>query len=169
MNDPNEPQSLLANLSSVDPDPLTVDFKLKLPTAQTFPQVLATNAGPIIDEEVFPRDKVLDDNAIAAAEPFAGPFTMTTYAKNHSIGLRANPDYQGLFGKPKTELVGIKYYATPTTSRSTSRTRPSRYLAARSLSPTDIEGLRKNPNLVVHESRGTAATSCSTWTPATPA
>ena len=112
INDPNGPQSLLANLDSVEtPDPLTVDFKLKLPNDQTFPQVLATNAGPIIDEEVFPPDKVLDDDAIAAAEPFAGPFTMTTYAKNQLIGLRANPDYQGLFGKPKTELVGIKYYA----------------------------------------------------------
>ena len=56
INDPNGPQSLLANLDSVEtPDPLTVDFKLKLPNDQTFPQVLATNAGPIIDEEVFPR------------------------------------------------------------------------------------------------------------------
>ena len=73
INDPNGPQSLLANLDSVaTPDPSTVDFKLKLPNDQTFPQVLATNAGPIIDEEVFPPDKVLDDNAIAAAEPFAG-------------------------------------------------------------------------------------------------
>ena len=112
INDPNGPQSLLANLDSVEtPDPLTVDFKLKLPNDQTFPQVLATNAGPIIAEEVFPPDKVLDDYAIAAAEPFAGPFTMTTYSKNQLIGLRANPDYQGLFGKAKTELVGMKYYA----------------------------------------------------------
>ena len=55
INDPNGPQSLLANLDSVEtPDPLTVDFILKLPNDQTFPQVLATNAGPIIDEEVFP-------------------------------------------------------------------------------------------------------------------
>ena len=62
-----------------------MDFKLKLPNDQTFPQVLATNAGPIIDEEVFPPDKVLDDDAIAAAEPFAGPFTMTTYRRGEDV------------------------------------------------------------------------------------
>jgi peptide/nickel transport system substrate-binding protein len=154
INDPNGPQSLLANLDSVEtPDPLTVDFKLKLPNDQTFPQVLATNAGPIIDEEVFPRDKVLDDDAIAAAEPFAGPFTMTTYAKNQLIGLRANPDYQGLFGKPKTELVGIKYYAN-TDNLKIDIENQAIDVASRSLSPTDIEGLRKNPNLVIHEGPG---------------
>jgi peptide/nickel transport system substrate-binding protein len=154
INDPNGPQSLLANLDSVEtPDPLTVDFKLKLPNDQTFPQVLATNAGPIIDEEVFPADKVLDDDAIAAAEPFAGPFTMTTYSKNQLIGLRANPDYQGLFGKPKTELVGIKYYAN-TDNLKIDIENQAIDVAARSLSPTDIEGLRKNPNLVVHEGPG---------------
>ena len=154
INDPNGPQSLLANLDSVEtPDPLTVDFKLKLPNDQTFPQVLATNAGPIIDEEVFPADKVLDDDAIADAEPFAGPFTMTTYSKNQLIGLRANPDYQGLFGKPKTELVGIKYYAN-TDNLKIDIENQAIDVAWRSLSPTDIEGLRRNPNLVIHEGPG---------------
>ena len=45
IDDPNGPQSLLANLDSIaTPDPLTVNFTLKLPNDQTFPQVLATNA-----------------------------------------------------------------------------------------------------------------------------
>jgi peptide/nickel transport system substrate-binding protein len=154
INDPNGPQSLLANLDSVEtPDPQTVDFKLKLPNDQTFPQVLATNAGPIIDEEVFPPDKLLDDNAVAAAEPFAGPFTMTTYSKNQLIGLRANPEYQGLLGKPKTELVGIKYYAS-TDNLKIDIENQAIDVAGRSLSPTDIEGLRRNPNLNVHEGPG---------------
>ncbi len=154
INDPNGPQSLLANLDSVaTPDPLTVDFKLKLPNDQTFPQVLATNAGPIIDEEVFPPDKVLDDNAIASAEPFAGPFKMTTYTKNELVGLRANPDYQGLFGKPRSELVGIKYYASTNNLKIDIENRAID-VAWRSLSPTDIEGLRANRNLTVHEGPG---------------
>ncbi|MCW2686796.1 MAG: putative oligopeptide transporter, solute-binding protein [Mycobacterium sp.] len=154
INDPNGPQSLLANLDSISaPDPVTVDFKLKLPNDQTFPQVLATNAGPVIDEEVFPADKLLDDNAIAKAEPFAGPFTMTTYSKNELIGLRANPEYQGLLGKPKTELVGIKYYAS-TDNLKIDIENQAIDVAGRSLSPTDIEGLRRNPNLVVHQGPG---------------
>ena len=68
--------------------------------------------GTLIDEEVFPADKLLDDNAIAKVEPFAGPFSMTTYRKNELIGLKANPDYRGLLGTPKTQLVGLKYYAS---------------------------------------------------------
>ena len=154
INDANGPQSLLANLDSIDtPDPLTVNFKLKLPNDQTFPQVLATNAGPIIDEEVFPADELLDDSAIADAEPFAGPYQMTTYAKNNLIGLKANPEYQGVLGKPKTELVGIKYYASSDNLKIDIENEAID-IAWRSLSPTDIEGLRANPKLTVHEGPG---------------
>jgi peptide/nickel transport system substrate-binding protein len=154
INDPNGPQSLLANLDNVDaPDPLTVHFNLKLPNDQTFPQVLATNAGPIVDEQVFPADKLLDDNAIAKAEPFAGPFTMTTYSKNELIGLKANPDYQGVLGEPKTQLVGVKYYASSDNLKIDIENRAID-VAWRSLSPTDIEGLRRNPNLTVHDGPG---------------
>lgn len=154
INDPNGPQSLLANLDHVEaPDPLTVNFVLKLPNDQTFPQVLATNAGPIIDEDVFPADKLLGDSAIAAAEPFAGPFTMTTYTKNELVGLRANPDYHGVLGKPKAELVGIKYYASSDNLKIDIENKAID-VAARSLSPTDVEGLRRNSNLVVHEGPG---------------
>src|SRR6185312_2313043 len=154
INDPNGPQSLLANLDSVEtPDPSTVDFHLKLPNDQTFPQVLATNAGPIIDEQVFAADGLLGDDAIAAAEPFAGPFTMTTYRKNELVGLKANPDYQGVLGKPKTQLVGIKYYSSSDNLKIDIENQAID-VAARSLSPTDIEGLRRNPRLVVHEGPG---------------
>ncbi len=154
INDPNGPQSLLANLDSIaTPDPLTVAFTLKLPNDQTFPQVLATNAGPVVDEEVFPPDGLLDDNAIAEAEPFAGPFTMTTHRKNELIGLKANTEYRGLLGEPKTQLVGLKYYANSDNLKLDIANRAID-VAWRSLSPTDIEGLRRNPNLVVHEGPG---------------
>lgn len=154
IDDPNGPQSLLANLDSIaTPDPLTVDFTLKLPNDQTFPQVLATNAGPIIDDQVFPPDALLDDDQIAAAEPFAGPFSMTTYRKNDLIGLQANPEYQGVLGKPRSELVGVKYYASSDNLKIDIEN-GAIDVAGRSLSPTDIEGLRRNPNLIIHEGPG---------------
>src|SRR3954453_12294651 len=54
INDPNGPASLLANLASTDaPDPTTVVFHLKVANDQTFKQVLVTNVGPIVDEEVL--------------------------------------------------------------------------------------------------------------------
>jgi peptide/nickel transport system substrate-binding protein len=154
IDDPNGPQSLLANLDSIaTPDPLTVEFTLKLPNDQTFPQVLATNAGPIVDDEVFPPDALLDDARIATAEPFAGPFSMTTYRKNELIGLQANPEYQGVLGKPRSELVGVKYYASSDNLKIDIEN-GAIDVAGRSLSPTDIEGLRRNPNLVIHEGPG---------------
>ncbi|OLT80998.1 D,D-dipeptide-binding periplasmic protein ddpA [Mycolicibacterium phlei] len=154
IDDPNGPQSLLANLDRIEtPDDLTVDFRLKLPNDQTFPQVLATNAGPIIDEEVFPPDRLLDDDAIARAEPFAGPYTITSHSKNQLIGLRANPTYIGGLGKPQWELVGIKYYTGGENLKIDIENRAID-IAYRSLSPNDIETLRVNPRLAVHEGPG---------------
>lgn len=154
INDPNGPQSLLANLDRVEvPDELTVDFHLKLANDQTFPQVLATNAGPIVDQEVFPPDRLLDDDAIAAAKPFAGPYYITSHNKNQLIGLRANPKYVGGLGKPQSELIGIKYYSGSENLKIDIENRAID-IAYRSLSPIDIETLRTNPHLAVHEGPG---------------
>src|SRR3954466_4624390 len=56
--DPNGPASLLTNLkSTAAPDPTTVVFTLKTPNDQTFAQVLSSNPGAIVDEEVLSPDK----------------------------------------------------------------------------------------------------------------
>src|SRR3954470_5199557 len=112
INDPNGPASLLGNLGSVDAtDDTTVVFHLKSPNDQTFAQILAGPAGPIVDEESFSPDAVTSDEDIAKAEPFAGQYTITSYEKNNLIQYEANADYQGLLGKPKTDKVNVKYYA----------------------------------------------------------
>ena len=50
LNDPNGPASLLVNMAKVEAkDDKTVVFTLKSPNDQTFPQVLVTSAGPIVD------------------------------------------------------------------------------------------------------------------------
>ena len=66
--DPNGPSSLLGNLEKVEAvDELTVEFHLKEPGDQTFPYVLCSPAGPIVDAEVFPADAVLSDAEIVDA------------------------------------------------------------------------------------------------------
>src|SRR3954447_18742420 len=86
INDPNGPASLLGNLGSVDAtDDSTVVFHLKSPNDQTFAQILAGPAGPIVDEEVFSPDAVTSDEDIAKAKPFAGQYTLTSYEKNNLI------------------------------------------------------------------------------------
>src|SRR3954470_18088715 len=91
INDPNGPASLLANLASVDaPDDTTVVFHLKVPNDQTFPQVLSTNVGPVVDEEVLSATALTPDADIVAGKAFAGPYTITNYDQNNLVSYEAN-------------------------------------------------------------------------------
>ncbi|WP_282204158.1 ABC transporter substrate-binding protein [Kitasatospora fiedleri] len=112
--DKNGPSSLLYNLASVAaPDPTTVVFTLKSANDSLFPQVLSTGAGFVLDEEVFPADKVLDDDAVVKGKPWDGPYGITSYAKNSLVAFEANSAYRGQLGTPKTAQVRLKYYTDP--------------------------------------------------------
>ncbi|MQY19387.1 putative D,D-dipeptide-binding periplasmic protein DdpA [Nocardia sp. RB20] len=154
INDPNGPASLLGNLDHTDaPDASTVVFTLKNANDQTFAPVLATQAGPIVDEKVFPADKVLDDDAVVKAKGYSGPYTITSYDKNKLVQYQANPDYNGILGKPKTATVSEKYYASSDNLKLDIQN-GNIDVAYRSLSPTDLESLGKNDKLAVHSNPG---------------
>jgi peptide/nickel transport system substrate-binding protein len=154
INDPNGPASLLGNLGSVDAtDDTTVVFHLKSPNDQTFAQILAGPAGPIVDEEVFSPDAVTSDEDIAKAKPFAGQYTITSYEKNNLIQYEANSDYQGLLGKPKTDKVNVKYYADASNLKLDVQ-QGNIDVAFRSLTATDIDDLRKDDKVKVVDGPG---------------
>ncbi len=154
INDPNGPASLLGNLDHTDaPDANTVTFTLKNANDQTFPAILPTQAGPIVDEKVFPADKVMDDDAIVKAKPFSGPYTITSYDKNKLVQYQANSAYNGILGTPKTATVSAKYYASADNLKLDIQN-GNIDVAYRSLSPTDLESLRKNDKVEVHEGLG---------------
>src|SRR3954468_12465807 len=154
INDPNGPASLLGNLGSVDAtDDSTVVFHLKSPNDHTFAELRGGPAGPIVDEEVFSPDAVTSDEDIAKAKPFAGQYTITSYEKNNLIQYEANPDYQGLLGKPKTDKVNVKYYADASNLKLDIQ-EGNIDVAFRSLSPTDIADLRKNDKVQVVDGPG---------------
>ena len=68
--DPNGPSSLLANMASVAaPSDSKVVFTLKNRNDQTFPYILGTAAGPIVDSKVFPATKELPDSQIIGSGP----------------------------------------------------------------------------------------------------
>jgi len=149
INDPNGPATLLGNLASVDaPDATTVVFNLKQGNDQTFPQILTTSAGPIVDHKVFPADKVMDDDAIVKAKAFAGQYTIESYKKNELISFKAYPGYQGLLGKPKTDNVTVKYYADSNNLKLDVQ-QGNIDVASRSLTPTDIDSLKKDSKVKV--------------------
>ena len=71
----NGPSTLLYNLDSTEvKDDTTVVFHLKAENDQIFPLILSSNAGPIVDEEVFSPDAVTTDKEIVDAHAFAGPY-----------------------------------------------------------------------------------------------
>ncbi|WP_084479207.1 ABC transporter substrate-binding protein [Nocardia jejuensis] len=154
LNDPNGPASLLGNLAKTEAaDPLTVNFTLKVPNDQTFAAILPTQAGAIIDEKSFPVDKLLDDNEVVKAKPFSGPYTISSYDKNKLVSYQANPDYDGTFGKAKTEKVSVKYYAASENLKLEVQ-QGDIDVAYRSLTPTDIDSLRGDSKVTVHEGPG---------------
>ncbi|MDQ6739090.1 MAG: ABC transporter substrate-binding protein [Actinomycetota bacterium] len=144
INDANGPASLLGNLATVDaPDATTVVFNLKKGNDQTFPQVLTSPAGPIVDHKVFAADKVMNDEDIIAAKAFAGQYTIESYKKNELISFKSYPDYKGLLGKPKTDSVNVKYYADSNNLKLDVQ-QGNVDVASRSLTATDIENLKSS-------------------------
>ena len=112
INDPNGPASLLGNLESVDtPDDLTVVFNLKQPNDQTWVGVLNSPAGPIVDEDVFSADSVLDNQEVVDAEPFAGQYTISNFSENELISYSPVDSYQGLLGEAQNDGIDVRYYA----------------------------------------------------------
>jgi peptide/nickel transport system substrate-binding protein len=154
INDPNGPASLLANVEKVEAtDPDTVVFTLGAANDQVFPGVLASNPGPIIDEQVFPADKVMDDDAIVAAKPFAGQYTIESYKKNELISFKPNADYQGMLGKASNDGATLKHYADPNNLKLDVQ-QGNIDVAGRILTATDIADLERDSRVKVHKGPG---------------
>jgi peptide/nickel transport system substrate-binding protein len=154
INDPNGPAALLANLAGVEaPDDTTVVFNLKSGNDQTFPQILSSPAGPIVDEDVFSATALTPDQEIVDGNAFAGPYVITNYDQNNLISYEANPDYQGLLGQPATSQVNVKYYADSSNLKLDIQ-EGNIDVAFRSLSATDIDDLRGNDEVEVVDGPG---------------
>lgn len=147
--DANGPSSLLGNLKSVDaPDKTTVVFRLNKGGDQTFPQVLSSPAGPIVDEEVFSPTKVTSDDTIVKGKAFAGPYTIGSYKKNTLITFSAFDGYKGILGQPKTKDVTMKYYSSSSNMKLDIQS-GAIDVAYRSLSPTDVADLKTRKSVKV--------------------
>ena len=154
IDDPNGPASLLGNMKTVEAkDATTVVFTLKAANDQVFPGVLAANSGPIVDEEVFPADKVMGDDEIVEAKPFAGQYTIESYKKNELVSFKPNPDYKGLLGKPANDGANLKYYADSNNLKLDVQ-QGNIDVAGRILTATDVADLEKDSKVKVHKGPG---------------
>ena len=154
--DPSGPSSLLSNLDSVDAvDETTVVFNLKVGDDQTFPQILSTPVAPIVDEDVFPADKVATDDEIVSGKAFAGQYTLENFKKNDLASYKAYDGYEGLWGAAKTADVNVKYFANETNLSQAMETKAID-VAFRSLSATDTEKLGNTDGLKLVDGPGGA-------------
>jgi peptide/nickel transport system substrate-binding protein len=144
INDPNGSWSLLGNMISAKaPSDSTVVFKLKNPNDQTWPYILGTSAGPIVDSKVFPADKLLDDSKTVGS----GPYMISSYDKNQQVTFKANPNYTGAF-KAKTDTITLRYF-TESSNLKLAIQNGDIDVAYRTLTPTDIANLKTNSDVKV--------------------
>ena len=115
--DPNGASVLLGSIANGDvkapalaagaidtPDATTVTFHLNKADL-TFIKVLTTAAASIVDEEVFPADKLLSDEQVVGS----GPLMIESYTKGDQVVFKANPAYTG-DRKAQAQQVFVKYY-----------------------------------------------------------
>ncbi len=149
INDPNGPASLLYNMKSVAANGDKVVFTLNTGNDQTFPFILGTSAGPIVDEELFPKDKLLPDEQAVGS----GPYSFSSYSKNQLVQFKANPTYNGVLGKPANSSVALKYYAEASNLKLDIQNKKID-VAWRSLTTEDIDSLRNASGVKVLEGPG---------------
>ncbi|WP_411557063.1 ABC transporter substrate-binding protein [Plantibacter sp. MPB07] len=144
----NGPSPLLANLDSVEEgDDNQVVFHLTVPNDQTWPYVLTSMAGPIVDEEVFPADKLLSDDDVIGS----GPYAVDSYQAGGLLSLEANSRYSGT--RAKTQHVVLKPYTTASNLR-LDLEKGDVDIAYRSLTATDVADLRSDSDLQVVDGPG---------------
>jgi peptide/nickel transport system substrate-binding protein len=129
------------------PDDTTVVFHLNAPDV-TFLQYLTTAAASIVDEEVYPADKLLaDDQAVGS-----GPYILSQYKPTEQAVLEANPDYEGDRAS-KSSKIFVQFFSDPAPLKQAIETKQID-VAWRTLSPTDLEDLATKDGVEVIKGGG---------------
>lgn len=147
INDPNGPASLLASLKSTAVTGDKVTFTLSQ-ADQTFPYVIATGAGAIVDSKVFPADKLIANDKIVGS----GPYKMVKYDAGQQAVFEPNTNYTGP-NKPQNGRVIEQFYSEPSALKLAIE-QGNVDVAYRNLSPTDIKSLRGENGVKVVEGAG---------------
>ncbi|WP_236024378.1 ABC transporter substrate-binding protein [Bifidobacterium pluvialisilvae] len=148
IDDPNGPASLLANITDVSaPNATTIVVTDRLPYDVTLRQVLGSPAAAIVDDEVFPAKRLADDQGIIAANAFGGPYSLTSMKRDELLEYRRNPNYRGLT-PAKNDIVQVRYFADSSNLKLAVQ-QGQVDVAYRSMTPTDVNNLRKRKGLRV--------------------
>ncbi|SFF29738.1 peptide/nickel transport system substrate-binding protein [Actinacidiphila alni] len=146
---PNGPSSLLGSLESTEAKGTDqVVFHLKQADS-TFPSVLATDAGAIVDEKTFPKDKLLDGSKIVGS----GPYTLDKYTAKQQASFLASKTYKGPAKLNNGQFV-LQYFSEASALKQAVKDGTVN-AAFRTLSPTDTADLKKTSGIQVLDGTGT--------------
>lgn len=159
INDPNGSSVLLGQLSDgakapkmkagaiETPDDSTVVFHLN--TADTtFLTLLSTATTSIVDEELFPADKLLADDQVVGS----GPFELAQYKAGEQAVLEKAADYEG-DREAKTERIFVTFFDDSAPLK-TAVEQGDVDIAWRTLSPTELNDLKSKDGVNVIEGEG---------------
>ncbi len=158
INDSNGPSSLFGPICKAPPGPPnctpsvtasgnTVTFQLNAADA-VWPYVLTTGAGAIVDQKVFPADKLLPDAQVIGS----GPYELASYTKGQLAQFKPNPNYKGDDTLHNKEFI-IRYEFGDSTLVQDVKTGQVD-IAYRGLSPTDVKALQGQSGLSVVQGTG---------------
>lgn len=134
-------------------DPLTVKFTLNGPTA-FFPSVIAGNPPYFpLSPGVYPVDKIISDPTELKGGQLVGlgAYKITSFKRDEEVVFEANPSYYGK--QPTIKKIIIRYFADATTMR-LALEKGDVDLVYKSLNPSDIADLAKNPKIVTNKLPG---------------
>jgi peptide/nickel transport system substrate-binding protein len=144
---PNGPASLFAPMKSVSATGNTVTFTLTGPDA-TWPYVLTTAAGAIVDSKVFPATKLLADDKVVGS----GPYQLASYTPNQLAEFTPNPHYGGTDKLANSKFI-VKYEQDASTLVSDAQ-QGSVDIAYRTLSPTQLDALKGSSGITLQQGKG---------------
>jgi len=145
IKDPSGISSLLDNLKrTTTSGTYGVVFHLKH-AQSTWPNILTTGAGNIVDHSVYPANKIL---ANSSQQVGTGPYMLATFTPGQQAVLKPNPYYWG--SKPANGGVIINYYSKSSTMK-LALEKGEIDMAFETFTPTELVSLGKEKGLTVHK------------------
>src|SRR5499426_2559805 len=132
------------------PDPSTVVFKLKFPSASLFTN-LAHPMNVIFPKKYLDKDPNYFKNNVMGS----GPFKLKNYTRGSTFEGERNPDY---YVKDRPYLDGYKFYISPETSVRAAALRSGRaWIEFRTMPQAEVDAIRKQlgDKIVVQDTPGT--------------
>jgi peptide/nickel transport system substrate-binding protein len=140
--------TLLSNLKSTSVSgPYTVVFHLASPQS-TWPFILSTNAGYIVEKAKYPFNKILSNTD---QQYGTGPYKLQKYTPGQQAVFVPNTNYWG--PKPKNGGIIINYYSKSSTMK-LALEKGEIDMAFRDFTPTELASLSKEKGIVVHSGNG---------------